>query len=86
MNYIVILGLLAGFCTTIAVIPQIRKSWKQKKVDNVSPLMFIILITGLSLWVLYGIIQNDFPVILTNGVSLVLNSFMMYLMIKYGKK
>lgn len=78
-----ILGLVAGICTTAAVIPQIRKAWKTKKVEDVSPGMFIVLLVGLSLWVVYGIIQNDFPIIATNGVALALNSLMLYLMIRY---
>lgn len=78
-----ILGLVAGICTTIAVIPQIKKAWDSKQVEDVSPGMFAILIAGVSLWVVYGITQNDLPIIATNGVSLGLNSVMAYLMIKY---
>lgn len=78
-----ILGLVAGVCTTVAVIPQIIKAWKTKKVKDVSPGMFMILMTGVGLWVVYGIVKNDLPIIATNGVSLALNSVMMYLMIRY---
>ncbi|TBW29934.1 SemiSWEET family sugar transporter [Gramella sp. KN1008] len=81
-----ILGLVAGVCTTIAVIPQIKKAWKTKKVRDVSPGMFGILMLGVGLWVVYGIMQNDLPIIATNGVSLGLNSVMMYLMIRYREK
>ncbi|MUP44710.1 hypothetical protein E0K83_02995 [Gramella sp. BOM4] len=80
-----ILGLVAGVCTTIAVIPQIMRSYKTKKVNDVSPGMFFILLLGVLLWVIYGITQNDIPIIATNGISLGLNSFMLYLMLKYGK-
>lgn len=80
------LGLLAGICTTVAVIPQIKKAWKTKKVEDVSPGMFIVLVIGVFLWVMYGITQNDLPIIATNGVSLALNSLMLYLMIRYRKK
>lgn len=78
-----ILGLMAGICTTAAVVPQIRKAWKTKKVKDVSPGMFIVLLVGLFLWVVYGIIQNDLPIIATNGTALALNSFMLYLMVRY---
>ncbi|MCP9198869.1 SemiSWEET transporter [Gramella sp. GC03-9] len=80
-----ILGLVAGICTTIAVIPQIHRSYKTKKVNDVSPGMFSILLLGVLLWVVYGFTQNDLPIIATNGISLGLNSFMLYLMLKYGK-
>lgn len=78
-----VLGLVAGICTMAAVIPQIKKAWETKKVEDVSPGMFIVLIVGVFLWVIYGITQNDLPIIATNGVSLALNGFMLYLMIRY---
>ncbi len=81
-----ILGLIAGTCTTIAVIPQIYKSWKTKEVADVSPGMFVILLIGVGLWVVYGFTQKDIPIIATNGISFGLNSFMMYLMVKYKVK
>lgn len=78
-----ILGLVAGICTTVAIIPQIKKAWKTKKVEDVSLGMFTILMIGILLWVIYGITQNDLPIIATNGVSLGLNGVMLYLMIRY---
>ncbi len=83
MNWEQVLGLIAGICTTVAVIPQIWKAWKSKKVKNVSPGMFAILMLGLALWVVYGAIKSDIPIIATNAVAFGLNSFMFYLMIKY---
>lgn len=80
------LGLVAGICTTVAVIPQIRKAWKTKQVEDVSPGMFIVLIIGLALWVVYGITQKDLPIIATNGAALALNGLMLYLMVHYKHK
>lgn len=77
------LGIVAGICTTVSVVPQIKKAWKTKKVEDVSPVMFGILMLGVFLWVVYGILRNDLPIIATNGASLALNSFMLYLMIRY---
>ncbi len=78
-----ILGLAAGICTTAAVVPQLWKAWKTKKVSDVSPGMFFVLILGLAMWTIYGFIENDLPIILTNGTALVLNSLMLYLLFKY---
>lgn len=86
INWTDILGLAAGVCTTVAVIPQIKKAWKTKKVEDVSPGMFTILIIGVFLWVIYGITQKDLPIIATNGVSLGLNGVMLYLMLRYRKE
>ncbi len=85
MNWTDILGLVAGICTTVSIIPQIMKAWKTKKVEDVSPFMFGILMLGVFLWVIYGITQNDLPIIAANGVSLALNGLMLFLMVRYGK-
>lgn len=83
MEWTDILGLVAGICTTVAVIPQIKKAWQTKKVEDVSPGMFSILILGVFLWVIYGITQKDMPIIVTNGISMALNGVMLFLMFKY---
>lgn len=81
-----ILGLTAGVFTTAAVTPQIWKAWKTKEVDDVSPGMFFVLITGLALWVVYGVITSDIPIIVTNGVAFGLNVFMLFLIYRYREK
>ena len=86
MEWTDVLGLAAGICTTLSVVPQIKKAWETKKVEDVSPGMFSILIDGVFLWVVYGITQKDMPIIATNGVSLALNGLMLFLMLRYRKK
>ena len=81
MEIIDFIGFAAGACTTVAVIPQIIKSWRTKKVVDVSPLMFSILILGVGLWVVYGIKKGDLPIIITNGISFLLNLSMLILML-----
>ena len=78
-----ILGLVAGACTTAAVTPQIWKAWKTKEVEDVSVGMYLVLITGLALWLVYGILKKDIPIIATNGTALLLNLFMLYLIFRY---
>ena len=74
---------MAGICTTAAVVPQLIKAWKTKKVEDVSPGMFFVLVTGLALWLVYGILKKDLPIIATNGTALLLNSLMLYLLFRY---
>lgn len=78
-----VLGLVAGICTTIAVLPQLKKAWKTKEVEDVSIRMYFVLITGLALWVVYGIIKNDMPIIATNGTAFLLNCLMLFLIYRY---
>lgn len=83
LEWTTIIGIAAGILTTAAVTPQIYKAWKTKKVQDVSPGMFIVLLAGLLLWVVYGVMKKDLPIIATNGLALVLNGFMLFLMVRY---
>ena len=86
MDWTNILGLVAGICTTAAVVPQLLKAWKTKEVEDVSPGMFFVLITGLALWVVYGVIKKVFPIIATNGTALLLNGLMLFLIFRYREE
>lgn len=86
MNFTDILGLFAGACITISTIPQILKVWKTKKVKEISLKMFGILTFGIAVWIVYGILKNDLPIIITNSISLILNLIMVYFIIYYEKE
>ncbi|MDH6209818.1 MtN3 and saliva related transmembrane protein [Chryseobacterium sp. BIGb0186] len=68
-----ILGLIAGALTAIASMPQLIKVIKTKNVEDISWLMLVILISGLSLWVWYGIEQDELPIILSNAFAVLVN-------------
>lgn len=86
MDLPLIIGIVAGLFTTFAIIPQIVRTWKTKEVKDVSIGMFLILITGVSLWFVYGILKSDIPIMVTNGISVLLNLVMLYFIIIYSKK
>ncbi len=65
-----LIGLVAAFCTTVSYIPQIRKIWQTGETEDISLKMFLILATGIALWVVYGVLQHDAVIILANSVSL----------------
>jgi len=83
MDFIEGVGLLAGICTSSAVIPQLVTTVKKKKASEVSTLMFIVLMTGNALWVYYGIDKKDVPIIATNIFTVCLNVAMLFLKYKY---
>ena len=70
MSLVTVIGLVAAFCTTVSYIPQIRKIWATGETHDISLKMFLILSTGIALWVLYGVLQGDAVIILANSVSL----------------
>lgn len=80
-----IIGVLAGVFTTFAVLPQIGRAIKTREVKDVSPYMFVILCLGVGLWTYYGILKSDWPIIVTNGISLILNSVMLYILVTSKK-
>jgi MtN3 and saliva related transmembrane protein len=78
-----VIGFAAGIFTTLAVVPQLLKSWRTKQVVDISPFMFICIMCGVGVWVVYGILKNDYPIIFTNGLSFILNFSMLMLFLRY---
>ena len=84
MHWITIIGLLAATCTTIAFLPQVIKTVKTKETKDISRLMYIILTTGILLWVVYGLLTIDLPIILANTITFVLALIVLMLKIIHG--
>ena len=61
MHHIEIIGYIAGFLVSIALTPQVIKTWKTKSARDISLVWSIILMTGLSLWVVYAIANRILP-------------------------
>ncbi len=80
-----ILGLIAGTLTSIASLPQVIKVLKTKNTDDLSALMLIILISGLSLWVWYGLKKDELPIILSNAFAVILNVVLLFCKFKFKK-
>jgi len=85
MNTIQVVGIIAGACTSISLLPQLIKTVKEKKGGDISYLMLGILLIGLGLWIWYGILKNDYPIIITNAISFVLNILIIFFNIYYRK-
>ncbi len=71
-NFTDYLGFIAAFCTTSAFIPQAIKVWRQRTTADISSGMYVILIVGLAFWLFYGIALGAWPIILANGITLML--------------
>ncbi len=71
MNYVNIIGFTAGTLTTIAFVPQAIKIWKTKSAKDISLGMFVILCTGIILWIVYGILVKSLPLVAANATTLV---------------
>jgi MtN3 and saliva related transmembrane protein len=83
MDFITLLGLFAATLTTSAFLPQMFKTWQTKSAKDVSYVMLITFMSGLFLWLVYGIYLKSLPIILANGVTLFFNLIILWLKIKY---
>lgn len=83
MDFITILGLVAGTRTTIAFLPQLIKTWQSKSAKDVSLEMLVIFIIGVFLWLIYGIYLQALPIIIANLLTLVFNMIILSLKIRY---
>ncbi len=84
MEFVTLVGLLAGTLTTIAYVPQVLKSWRSGSTSDVSLPMFAIMVSGVTLWLIYGAFVPDIPIMAANGVTLLLAGTILVLKIKNG--
>jgi MtN3 and saliva related transmembrane protein len=84
--FIFLIGVLATFFSLWSTVPQIRKSLKTKKTDDVSKWLIICLTGGLSLWVLYGVLKGDAIIAIANAIGVSLNLYLLFLKWKYSSK
>ena len=81
-----IVGILATVFAISSTVPQIIKGIKTRKMDDVSALLIMALIVGLSLWVVYGVAKSDIVIIGGNSVGVLLNAILLLLKIKYSRE
>ena len=84
--FIFVIGISATFFSLWSTVPQIKKSLKTKKTDDVSKWLIISLIVGLSLWVLYGIVKGDIVIAVANAIGVTLNLILLFLKLKYSSQ
>lgn len=85
MELITIIGISASVFTAVSLVPQLIKILKEKKAQDVSLTMLISLFIGLIFWVYYGILKEDWIIIISNSFSLLVNIATVLLIIKYKK-
>lgn len=79
-----VIGLAAGLLTTVSLVPQVMKIWKTRSAKDVSRKMFVAFCCGVALWLAYGVMRGDLPMILWNSVSLVLALSILAMKLKFG--
>lgn len=65
-------GYIAAFCTTVAFIPQVLRILKTKDTQAISLGMYTIFTFGIAMWLVYGVLLNNWPMIAANLITLIL--------------
>jgi len=79
-----LVGYCAGTLTTISFLPQVIKAWKSRSTKDISLSMFLMFTTGVSLWLVYGIMIYDIPIIVANTVTVILAAAILAMKVKFG--
>ena len=77
MDVATIVGALATLCSTTSFVPQAWKVVRTRDTSAISKRMYAITVAGFSLWLAYGVLLGQWPLIVTNGICLVLSSFIL---------
>ena len=85
-DYSLYIGISAGVCTAMSMLPQLIKIIKEKEANDISFFMLIMLLAGIAGWVWYGVLKNDYPIIITNGFSFIVNALIIGFSVKYKTK
>lgn len=77
-----LIGFTAAAFTTVSFLPQAFKSWKTRATKDLSLFMLTFLSAGLFLWFVYGLLLQNLPIILSNGIGFILVLSVLYLKIR----
>lgn len=80
-----ILGLIAGFLSTFAIIPQIMRVYKLKSAREISIIYNTMLLLGIVMWLVYGIILDLVPLIVWNVIGGLLVLMLLLAKLRYGR-
>ena len=78
MDIINLVGAAGGIVSSITFLPQVIKIWKTKSAKDLSMGTLLFLVLNVSLWLIYGILTNLYPIIITNGIVLSMVFIMVY--------
>ena len=81
-----IIGLIAGTLTTAGYLPQIVKGYRTKSMQDVSLLWLFMLGVGMSLWLVYGLLLDSLPLIVSNLIAVALVVVLLGMKRKYSAK
>jgi MtN3 and saliva related transmembrane protein len=77
------IGFVAVTLTTLAFVPQVIKVWRTRSTQDISLITFATLCAGIVMWITYGLLIDDAPLIIGNAITLVLAGTILAFKIRY---
>ena len=84
MDTTTLVGLAAGFLTTVSFVPQVLKVWKSRSARDLSLPTFAAFTAGVAAWLVFGIMKQDLAITLWNAVTLALAGALLVMKIRFG--
>jgi len=81
-----LIGSIAGTLTTVSFLPQVFKTYRSRSAKDISLVMFLLFSLGVFLWLLYGLSLQSMPIIVSNGITLVLALSILVMKFWFGRK
>jgi MtN3 and saliva related transmembrane protein len=78
-------GTLAALCSMTSFVPQIAKILRERDAESVSLRMYAVTVTGFTLWIVYGVLIESWPVVGANAVCLVLSATILALKWRFSR-
>lgn len=79
------LGYLAATLTTVSFVPQAWRTFRTKDVSGISVKMYTLFTLGVAVWLAYGIVLGEVPMMIANSTTLMLAIPVLVMRIKYGR-
>ena len=86
MNALDLLGLVATCFTTSSFVPQVWRTWKTRDVSGISLPTYVIITIGLALWLVYGWLRGDMPLMVANAVMVVLTGAITVMKLRFEQR
>jgi len=78
------IGALAAAFTTMSFVPQAWRTWRTRDVSGISLAMYAVFTVGVGLWLVYGILLGEMPIIVANAITFTLALLILAMRIRYG--
>ena len=84
MDGVTLIGLLAAVVSTVGFAPQVIKVYRTRMTRDLSLGSYLILLSGLFLWLIYGLLLGNLPIILGNTTACSMAAYIIYMKLKHG--